>query len=295
VIPVRTLALLAAGCVVLGAGCGGGPSRSSVVPGPAKRKPLGGPLLRDPRALMLASRLDDVLVGIAAVPGRVEVLAVPSSSKRVRVRDVGIAVGTRSLTAEACGRDCFAVAAPVLRGNAATVHVSLAGKGETSIRLPARMPSAAPLRFRAADATMRSLRTVTMSESLSSGGPALKARFVLQAPDRMRYVTSAGDKAVAIGARRWDWEDGRWAESETQPIPQPAYIWAGGGRARLLERRRGVDVIGVFRPDASYPAWFRLFVTPQRRVVRTEMLAPSHFMVDTFSGFDAPVTIGPPR
>jgi hypothetical protein len=51
----------------------------------------------------------------------------------------------------------------------------------------------------------------------------------------------------------------------------------------------------AFRPDPEFPAWFRLDVTGDLRIVRAQMHAPSHFMVDRISGFDAPLRIRAPR
>jgi hypothetical protein len=145
---------------------------------------------------------------------------------------------------------------------------------------------------------MAALRSVSIDESLSSGRSSIRAHFALEAPDRMRYVTTDDQRAVVIGTTRWDRVDGRWQKSPYQRTPQPAYMWEGARYPRLLGRVRAAGrtlrVVGVFRPDEDYPAWLRLYVTPERRIVRAEMIAPAHFMVDRLSAFDRAGPIRPP-
>jgi hypothetical protein len=67
--------------------------------------------------------------------------------------------------------------------------------------------------------------------------------------------------------------------------------------ARLLEERvrggRHELVIAFFDPGS--PGWFRIVV--DRKTYRTldvRMVAPAHFMHDTYGPFNAPVSIRPP-
>ena len=281
----------------------GSPSRPSVIGGPAQGGRIGGPLIRDSRALMLGARAGDVLLGVAAVPGRVELVAVPGDIGHIPVGDVRIGLrGRADLTPTRCGRACFAVDVPVLRGSPTALSIEVRRSGRrpvrAAVRLPARLPPPAEAELATASRRMGALRTVRVLETLSSGEAPLRARFSFEAPDRMSYATSAGNKAIVIGTRRWDWENGRWHESSDQPIQAPAYNWTGAGRARLLGRTvvGGVraTVIAAFRPNESYPAWFRLLVARDGRVVRMEMLAPAHFMVDRYVGVDRPLRIEPP-
>jgi hypothetical protein len=281
----------------------GSPSHSTVIGGSSQPARIGGPLLRDPRALMLGTRAGDVLLGAAAVPGRVELVVDPGDTAHVPIGDVRIALRGRSLTPSRCGRACFAVDAPVLTGSPAAVSVDVRRSGHRPdvavIRLPARPPPPAKVTLRTASRRMLAVRTVQVHETLSSGDVALRSLFSFAAPDRMSYVTSAGSKAILIGKRRWDWENGRWHESSDVPIRAPAYNWAGAGRPRLLGRTvvAGVpaSVIAAFRPNESYPAWFRLFVARDGRILRMEMFAPAHFMVDRYASLNRPVRIEPPR
>ena len=252
-------------------------------------------------ALMLGGRTRDVLVGVVAHPGGpVEVIAVPSNVRQLPEDSVRASLGTSPpiKPAETCGTHCYRFSLAPLRGAPRRLSVSVAGAGTVRFALPERLPPSAEAMFRRAERRMARLRYVRVHETLSSGKGAVRAVFDLAAPDRLRYVTSAGNRAVVIGATRWDYLDGRWRRSEYQRIRQPAYMWAGAGHARLIGRSkiagRPVSVLAAFRPDPSYPAWLRLYVTPDRHILRADMHAPAHFMVDRLSAFDAPRQIRPP-
>src|SRR5262249_36924187 len=160
-------------------------------------------------------------------------------------------------------------------------------------------PAIAQGLFSTANRRMRKLQSVRVNESLSSGSTAIRARFALAAPDSLRYTTSSGQRAVVIGNTRWDWIGGRWQESQYQRTPQPAYMWAGARHPRALGHAslhgRRAMVVSVFRPDPDYPAWMRLYVTPDRRIAQADMVAPAHFMVDRLSAFNNAGPIRPPN
>lgn len=102
---------------------------------------------------------------------------------------------------------------------------------------------------------------------------------------------------MVVRKRRWDWENGSWTESAFPGVRVPSYFWAGGLNARLLGRARlgavPVRVLSLFKAKPG-PAWFRLFIAPNRRVLRAEMLTESHFMTNRFSGFNEPAKIEVP-
>lgn len=249
-------------------------------------------------AFLAADRTGDVLVGLAAQPrGPVDVVVIPGDLGSVPATDVWARPGNEApIYPVSCGARCYRFALLALEGRQVRLNVFVRGK-RVRFDLPARLPPRTTL-FRTAARRMAEVRTVRVHETLSSGKSGIRARFELQAPDRLRYVTSSGQRAVVIGERRWDWIDGRWRPSSYQRIRQPAYMWEGARFPRLVGeatlRGRPVRVVSAFRPDRSYPAWLRLYVTPEQRIVRAEMMAPAHFMVDRFSAFDAPLEIRPP-
>ena len=255
---------------------------------------------------MLARRARDVLVGIAAQPGGpVDVIAVPSDGRRLRLGSVRAGVNARPLLAlrSPCGWNCFRLdASGLMKGTAASVRVEVEDrrrKLRAIFALPAAPPPAATRLLRRVNGRMDGLRTVRVDETLSNGSSLLTSRFAFQEPDRMSYVSSNGARAVVVGRRRWDSFRGRWEMSTIDPIRSPAYIWARAGRARLIaQERRGnrlLRVIAAFQPDERFPAWFRLFVDRGDRVLEAEMLAPAHFMRDRFHAFNASFVIRPPR
>jgi hypothetical protein len=254
------------------------------------------------RALLLARRHGDVLVGLAARPGGpVDVTVIPPSLDRLSADSVRLAVdgGAPARPIASCGSRCYRFRVAALTGRAVRLAVAAGRAAPARFTLPAALPPGAGSLFRRVTRKMKQLRFVRVDESLSNGKTGIEARFELQAPDRMRYATSAGNRAVVIGAARWDRAGGRWLRSDYQRIRQPAYMWEGARYARLLGRARldgtPTTVVAAYRPDPTYPAWFRLFVAPDHRILRAAMVAPAHFMVDRFSAFDVPRRITPPR
>jgi len=287
---LRPAAIVAAVLAGVGVGAwlaGRGGSSPATTPSTAAR-----PAARfDPSgAYLVAGRSGDVLVGLAVRSGGpVEVIAVPPDLHVLPAAAVGARAGGASPKPTSCGVRCYRFALPVLDGRPRRLTVTVRGR-PVAFRLPPRLPTSAASVFRTATRRMAALRSVRIDESLSSGRSAIRARFALEAPDRMRYVTTDGGRAVVVGTTRWDFLDRRWQKSPYQRTRQPAYMWEGARYPRLLGRERlggrRVEVVTVFRPDRDYPAWLRLYVTRQRRIVRAEMIAPAHFMVDRLSAFD---------
>jgi hypothetical protein len=268
--------------------------------------PSPTPRLTNPRALMLAARARDVLVGAEATSGRLRLTVIPADVRRLkpeRVRAVlGSARGTRRLR-RTCGWNCVQLdGADVLRGRAATLRVDVTLPARTvraTLTLPARIPPAGGALYDRARRSMNRLRTVRIRQVMSNGFSDLRSTWLYQAPDRSSYVASNGARGVIIGERRWDYFAGRWTAQATTPLPSPRYMWAGAGRPRILgsasRRGRRVQVLAVFRPNGSYPAFFKLYVERGGRVLEAEMLAPAHFMVDRLDRFNAPIRISPPE
>lgn len=298
---------LVAACVVALTIAGGawivstGPSsESAATPSAQAATPVG----YDPRFVRYADHDQDVVVIVAAAPGKLEVVAAPSNSADLPPEDVAVAVDSQPLEPLAdCGWNCVAGEAPVLRGDPSFVGVEVRRSGRrparVAVALPAKLPPSGGVLYRALQRRMRAIRTVRVDERLSNGTSSIRTRFAFRAPNRMRYAINTGVKAVVIGDRRWDYAGGRWQAAPTEPIRSPAYIWAGARRPWFLGRERldgrSVRVLSLFRDEPRFPAWFRLTVDDRDRVVQAEMLSVGHFMVDRLSGFGEPVTIVPPR
>ena len=239
-----------------------------------------------------------MLVGLAARRGGpVDVVVIPSNLDAVPASAVRARTGEEVASPRPCGDRCFRFPLRVLAGRPERLTVTVRGR-PVVFELPARVPPSAAGLFRQSTARMAALRSLRVDESLSSGKSGIEAQLVLEAPDRVRYATSGGQRAIVIGTTRWDRDDEGWRKSEYQRIPQPAYMWARARYPRLLGRTTiggtPVRIVAAFRPDSSYPAWFRLYVTSEERIVRAEMIAPAHFMVDRLSGFNRQAPIRPP-
>jgi hypothetical protein len=265
--------------------------RATPVVEPAEQLEL--PLAENPRALMLARRSGRVLVGIAALPrGPVEVAAI-EGDEPVRREALTFSVDGRDVEPTPCGRACWLL--DVRDPRALVVYAP----APLRFALPARaLPSGTSL-FRRVTRTMNRLRTLRYVEELTSGvGAGQTSTFEVRAPNRMRFRSAGGFRSIIIGRTRWDFHDGRWERSPFPGLRAPNYMWDGAGNARVLgratHRGRSVAVLSVYdrRP---VPAWFRLLVDAEDRVVDAEMLAPSHFMRQRFSSFNAPISIEPPR
>jgi hypothetical protein len=143
-----------------------------------------------------------------------------------------------------------------------------------------------------ATTVFRRLRSVTYVERLaSSPRNRLVTTFTLEAPDRVHYRIHGGSTATVIGDRRWD----GCTESQTTPLPQPAPIWGSPvTNAHLLRRSGNRELVSFLNP--SVPAWFTVWL--DRRTLRPtqlQMIAAAHFMYHTYSGYDAPRRIFPPK
>jgi hypothetical protein len=295
-IAVAVLAGVALGAWL--AGRGGGSASAPVVRQRTVSRP-GAPTAFDPTgAYLAASRAGAILVGVAARPGGpVDVIAIPPDLGRLRATAVRARVGASEPEPASCGARCYRFPLRVLEGRPVRLVATVSGR-PVGFALPARLPPAVPKLLARANERMARVGSVRVDETLSSGSDAIRARFDLAAPDRMRYAIAGGGRAVVIGTTRWDLVAGRWQRSDYQRIRQPAYMWEGARYARRLGSAtldgRNVDVIAAFRPDASYPAWFRLYVAPSGHIVRSDMIAPAHFMVDRLSAFGRAGPIRPP-
>jgi hypothetical protein len=174
--------------------------------------------------------------------------------------------------------------------------VRLLEQGRPSLvrfELPAHTQPAAAL-VRRATRVFRSLHSLVLHEQLASSPTnVLRTRFVMQAPDRLSYRTSAGSEAVVVGLHRWDRTGkGRWVESGQSRLTLPEPFWTRVRDARVLEPGR-VARISFFDPKLT--AWFDIRVdTRTGRTLTTRMTAASHFMRHRYTDFDSALPVRPP-
>ena len=282
---------------------GGGSTDAAVTLSSPSPAPAAAALPRG-RVVTLAGHDGDVLVAITARPGGPVDIAVfegPDRGPRSGLVRATLGDGLpRVLEPGSCGAGCFSLDEPVLDGAPLELLVEVVRDGKRTRKvdfvLPRRLRSGAAL-LREADRTMDAVKTLRAEETTTTTAGVLRAQFEFVAPDRMRVTASDGGKTVLIGGRRWDWLAGAWVAGATSRLRMPAYPWRIAGQPRLLGKAVvggvPVKVLGLDDPKLG-PTWFRLFVAADGRVLREEMLAPNHLMVDRFSGFDEPLAIEPP-
>lgn len=263
------------------------------------------PLVNDPDALMLAERSGSVLVGLAAAEGGpVDLLLYGADQEPLDDADVRVSIDDQppiELVPGACGEGCARLETVALAGAPLRLAVTVSPPGGPServvLRLPARMPPDGTALFEQATATMKALRSLRIEETLSTGTFTLRSTWEIEAPDRLSIESSDGGRTVVIGDRRWDLVGGEWVAGPADLGPQPSFPFEQGRNARILGTGtfagQEVTRLAVFVLETQ-PWWFVLDVAPSGRILRERMLAPSHFMVDVFTGFDEAVSIEAP-
>jgi copper transport protein len=258
------------------------PGRDRAVAVAALPPTTGAPPLPAADAVVLAREDVDNAVALAAEPQRLRVTVLGQNGLGVN----GLNVAIDGAEAVPCGSGCYE-----RRGSHGHVVAVVIGGRRLVFRIPRATPDAAALVARATSA-FRRLRSLTYLERLaSSPRNRLVTTFTLEAPNRLHYHIHGGSTATVIGTRRWD----GCTKSRTTPLPQPEPIWGTQVTNAHLLRRRG-DLVLVSFLNPSVPAWFAVWL--DRRTLRpTElrMTAAAHFMRHTYSGYDAPRRVFPPK
>src|SRR5213078_4044906 len=258
------------------------PGRDRAVALAAPPPAMGPPPPPPADPVVLAREAGDDAVALAAERRRLRVTVLGQSG--AGVNDLRVTIG--GVQATACGAGCYERSGP----HAQKVSV-VVGARRLVFHLPRSARNAAALVARATT-VFRRLRSVTYVERLaSSPRNKLVTTFTLEAPNRLHYHIHGGSTATVIGKRRWD----GCTESQTTPLPQPAPIWGSRARnAHVLRRRGRLELVSFLNP--TVPAWFSVWL--DRRTLRpTElhMTAAAHFMHHTYSGYDGPRRIFPPK
>ncbi|SEH10518.1 copper resistance CopC/CopD family protein [Thermoleophilum album] len=200
-----------------------------------------------------------------------------------------------------CGPGCWQ---GLLTAPSEELEVTLARRGQRVgvARLPLAVAPHSADRARRlltrAERRMRKLAAVREDETLTSGvGRPVVTRYALVAPDRLAFRFSQGGGGVVIGARQWRvLPDGRVESSPYVGRFRSAswFRWTAYARyAWLLRGDRRYLRIALFDPGT--PIWYRLAIERRRGLVRAvRMIAPGHYMTQTFYAFDQPTRIVPP-
>jgi hypothetical protein len=205
----------------------------------------------------------------------------------------GLEVTVNGSTAGRCGFGCYRASVTSARN----LRVLVNGAPVTFALPPLPAPDGRALLERIGRQFMRT-RSARFHEVLSSGpGQTVVSNWRIAAPDSLAYTASDGAAGVIIGGRRWDRQNGgKWVESPQSPhVPQPQLPWAKAVYdVRVLPAAPGV--VRVSFVDPATPAWYTVSADRRTsRVRRIEMVAPAHFMRDTYHSYDTPSGIAPPR
>jgi copper transport protein len=205
----------------------------------------------------------------------------------------GLAVTVNGSTAERCGFGCYRSSVAPSRN----LRVLVNGAPVTFALPPLPAPDGRAMLDRIGKQFMRT-RSARFHEVLSSGpGQTVVSDWRIAAPDSLAYTASDGAAGVIIGGRRWDRQNGgKWVESPQAPhVAQPQLPWAKAVYdVRVLPAPP--SLVRVSFVDPATPAWYTVSADRRTsRVRRIEMVAPAHFMRDTYRSYDTAPGIAPPR
>ena len=259
-----------------------------------------------PGDLTLGGRAGDVMVGLTLHPGRpgpnrvTVYLAAPAAGGA----DARVRVGGRPSDLVRCGPRCR-TGSVVLRG-AERLVVRVPGHGTASYPLPALPAPDGTGLLRAATQRMAALGSYRVRENLSG----FRSSYVYERPHRMFVRTWFGNgphDTLWLGHRLYlrsspadDWQ--RQSGAGLAPVPYfPWYPFRPLTGARIIgDARLGAGratAITTFgghghRPE---PVWFTLYVDRSTgAVLRSEMWAPNHFMLDRYRPIGSPVRLPSP-
>jgi hypothetical protein len=204
---------------------------------------------------------------------------------------------------ERCGAVCYSARLDLTRVGQVSIAVSGRGGGTATVTLPDPYAPAGNRLLDRARTVMRGLRSARTDEVLGPNVPPLRTRYDNVAPDQWRFGRLGEPPyQIYLGTRSYSRRpSGRWKHSTRAPVRWPQYAWDMPG-----SDIRGVHLVGTGDVDGApttrvgymtaspLVAWFTLDVDRDGRVRRMHMHAQGHFMVHSYSAFDAPVTITPP-
>jgi hypothetical protein len=257
-------------------------------------------------AVVYSRQLGGNGLALGVVPHRGSVLAQASvvSGQGRGVSGLAVTFDVQGATkkATACGAGCYR-ATLATKGRPQTVGVVVRGgpSAHWRVALPATWPAPdATALLARAGAVWRSLRSLTLSESLASGtGHVALSTWRIQAPDRIAYQVKGGWAGIVVGDTRWDKGPGakRWVSSAQTPLTQPRPGWVRVTDAHVLGSTtvRGRPAWRVSFFDPGTPGWFTVLVDKTSlRTYQVRMTATAHFMRDDYSAFNSTPVILPP-
>ena len=282
---------------------------SAVRPAPTAAAPAL-PGLPSPGALTMGAEAGQTLVGVTLTPGApgpnlvtvyLEGVQGPAASAGLQAT---ISDGSLTRILSGCGATCRQATLSLHSGDDLDVEVLGATGGRASFTVPPLPAPSGSALLEQTQLQMHRLRTYTDLDTLTGGiGPAVVTDYTAQAPDRAEWTVD-GQQTIWIGTTQYARAGPGLPWSATPGLEAahfPWFVWdpfppladahiVGHG---VVDGTPTTD-ISFMGTDPGLPIWFELRINPQDLVVQESMMAPGHFMHDTFSDFDRPISIVEP-
>ncbi len=162
-------------------------------------------------------------------------------------------------------------------------------------------PSALDL-LKQADAQMNKLKALRAVEELNDGENGIVVtRLDFQAPGRVHTVVEGGSETIAIGTSQYFRESSGWTSlNRPEPYVFPNFNNAGLASIGRFGREELVDgvatqIVNVDFSSSAGDTHFAYWVGKDDKLIHQyAMVAPSHYMMEYYRDFNAPVRIDAP-
>ena len=244
-----------------------------------------------PDAVVLAKEVGSLGVAIELEPRRITAIVLSPAGGGLSGLEVRLDGSATSM----CGPGCYR--ADLAPGRKATAEISGFGPvRRTSFDVP-RLARPADELVRRLQQRYRALVSVNFVEQLRSDQThRITARWLLEQPNRVDYAIPGGAQGIVIGGRRWDRSSpaAKWQESAQTPLEQPATQWSYATNAHVIADDGATKTVSFV--DPTVPAYFTVqFDATTLRPRVLHMTAAAHFMTDSYTSFNSPRAIYPPR
>lgn len=259
--------------------------------------------------LTIGAQAGQTLVGVSvspALPGAntltVYVLSADGAAASASLA-VHASVDGHVATLHGCGDTCRRATVQLAGNDALSIQVGGAAGGTASVRLPSLPARDGTALLNAALAKMKGLTSVTMHETLTGGTglPTDVTDYEEVAPDKLMWTEPGGEAAITIGNAFYTRETAAaaWvAQGGHDPVSEPNFSWQFFPAAQAVHLLGSASIDGVqtsvvefFAGEPGTPVWFRFYIDSSDQVELSDMMAPGHFMTQSFAHFDIPATI----
>ncbi len=158
--------------------------------------------------------------------------------------------------------------------------------------------------LRQSDTAMNSLKTLRSVQELNDGqNGSVTTTYQYQAPDRVHLEIASRGESVAVGGNQYYRDNGQqmWKKSpRVDPFVFPAFnnaLQAQGARLGRTETLDGIptQIVVFSTPQSDQQAHLAYWIgTQDRRIHQYFMVAPAHYMVQSYSDYNAPIEINEP-